>query len=201
MARRQKEDPTPDPATPRDLRDVEAVLHKRRALYSLELLVKRRCERIRILSILKNIREPLFGDTWEDTFGMSRRKLNEFIKRLHGYAEDVEKHNRGWQQFLLSGLNSRAVDLLLQLPELLRLYAHHLDTWRQKAGPKRHPLQNVGRCFLVNYVKTTTGRYCDEEVADVLAAILDNRNYDASRHGRWRRKNCSPPPAKEQNPH
>ena len=169
---------------------IEELLRKSGAEIALEKLVDRKCNRQYLLTILHLIVEPPFSDEWEAVVGLPPRKIKPTVlKRLETCAQDIESMNAGWHLWA-AGLGSDAWQKFKTLPELLRLYAIWIQEMFSYGGPKRHPVLKAQKCILVQYVKQATGLYCDDLVAHLLAAVLQNEDYSGAQHGNWRREHC-----------
>lgn len=164
------------------LAQIERILRSENAERDLETLVNKwKCDLEIILLTLALIRDPLFRDTWEATLGIGPKKIRALARQMRKWATKLEVLSSGWDRFLVPGR-------FRQLADLLRDYATYLELVITRSGPKRHPMVNAGKCFLVAYVKTVTGRFLDREVSGLISAVLGLEVYDASRHAQWRRE-------------
>ena len=165
--------------------EIVQLLEDFNALRNLDALVCKGCDRSQILTKLQLLRTPPLKDTWEAATGVQNPKeLEQIARQVEGCADSIERTNSGWYLTFLRATVFR------QLPALLRSYAMQLRLLRKWFGPKRHPTENIAKCQLVEHVHAATGEWRDEGVSSLIAAVLDNQNYDAGRHGRWRRENC-----------
>ncbi len=172
-----------------DLEDFRSQDEVSDSLDGLDRLVELGCDKEYLLVSLTLLNTPFFSDDWEDQFGMTRKQLEGFIRRLRTYSRDIQTHQKGWQTFVDLYPDSKT-RIFLEMPNLLDRYAEYLSLLQKQSGPKRHKMRNTGVCLLVQYVKNKTGRYYDREVSALISAVEDNPRYDTSRHSNWRRTNC-----------
>jgi hypothetical protein len=154
-------------------------------------LIKKGCDPndlVPLLSILGQKKAHLFAD-WDKNFGgKNPDDLRQFAKEIEGTAKRIQKFNStqaGWAAFIAASKDSP----LFNIPYLLRKYSATLIALASIGGPKKAFARNEHRRNVVRHVKQATGRYYDNEIAALIAAVEDNPEYSRRAHIRWRHDN------------
>jgi hypothetical protein len=168
---------------------VEELLDATECIRSLETLVHEGCDRNILLFSLGYVRRTWRGEEWESMTGMSREHIKSFKENLLACAQRLERFNRTYAGWLL-GVQS-GEQCLRDSPRLLHESAQVLQWFLVNAGPKKHPLANFNKLWLVAYVKERTGEWHDREVSELVNAIEQAGGrktvYSVDSHGNWRR--------------
>ena len=185
MVRKDKANKSKNDAT------VEVQLKDNRALADLEELVRRRCDKGRLLACLHLISRGGFGlDNWRKLTGKDLRSLKGAINRFRQCANEIASINRHTFGLVLLQMGSKDLRLL---PERLQIYADLLEATTKDSGPRRHPEHHGYKFLLTEHVKERTRTWCDKEVSALINAVQDktdrDKTYDAAAHKDWRRKN------------
>ena len=138
-------------------------------------------------------------EKWESMTGMSKEQLKSFKQNLLACAQRLERFNRSYAGWLL-GVQS-GEQCLRDSPRLLRESAEVLRSFFVTAGPKKHPLANFKKLWLVAYVKERTGKWHDREVSELVNAIQQAGGrktvYSVDSHSNWRRRTVNREPLAE----
>jgi hypothetical protein len=180
---------------------VKRILDEAECLGCLETLVHEGCDRNVLLSCLGFMRGTWRDEEWESMAGMSKEQLKNFKQNLLAWAQRLERFNRSYAGWLL-GVQS-GEQCLRGSPRLLRESAHVLQWFLVTGGPKKHPLANLNKLWLVAYVKerTRTRKWHDKEVSELVNAVQQAGGrktiYSVDSHGNWRRSTDNRKPLAE----
>jgi hypothetical protein len=119
-------------------------------------------------------------------FGLNSRAFSSLKDLLLEAADRVDGINRRFEFGVL--LTVPHLQMFQGIPSLLRGYVSLLDLSAERLAGGTHFYRNVGTGILTLYVKQQMGRFRDELVSALLAAVRDNDSYDAVSQGAWRRE-------------
>lgn len=155
------------------------------ALGGLRKLAAAGCDTSTIMELLSAVRESHGLDTWESMVGRSRRQLEQLTASAEKLAVEVEGLYSSWAKNSFRHVGS-SLRQFKGLPGTLNEFAATVRQWRKGVGPLRRPSHKQAYGRIVAYVKTTTGKYHDAEVAALIGAVVGDPNYDADLHRKWR---------------
>jgi len=162
-----------------------------------EKLVEWECDPNILLTVLQLIGKPIIiSDDWSKMMGMPKKRILTIINRLVRCAKDIEHLNAQRFTYVLRHYGDRP-QIFDRLPDLLRKYANELMVDIKLIGPKKHIARDKAKSLLVAYVKLTTGKFHDKEVAHLIAGELHNYTYTALNHRMWRGKYYRPALSKD----
>jgi hypothetical protein len=169
---------------------LEKKLHSLNRSRHLDKLVTDGCERKELLFGLELVEIYMSRDRWERLAGMSLKQLNATIRQIDRMADTIDKLNSHAIFSMATFLDSTADQDLRPLPGVLRRYVAILRAHQSLSGPKSKPFLNYGIANLVACVLDRTGNPHDNEVGELLAAILGPEwNTDSLKV--WRRRHRS----------
>jgi hypothetical protein len=181
--------------TRRRLSLLESAIKAQSAYKYVEELLNKRCDRDTLLRsiglacgkpvdfLLDNWFTKVGPESLKNLFGLKGRNFSALLERLLRTADDVENVRRHFEFGIL--LTTPHLQLFQGLPELIRGYVSLLKLASEKLGRGTHLYRNLGTAILTLYVKHQTGRFHDEQVSALLAAVRDNR-YNTDSHRQWR---------------
>ena len=152
---------------------------------------------IRALSMLRDYSQPswdswegLLGQAWPGFRGDLKKKAKASIKQMRECSAEIRRleSTKLWELMVYARSSHSPGSLVVLLSNLLEVYA---DIWSEvirETGPKKHPFRAEPRAILVAYVKKTTGTWHDEEVSELIGAVLGKPS-DPHAHLQWRKEN------------
>lgn len=179
-------------------RAIEQALEVGNASAALRRLVRWKCERAAVISLLVNITfiDPRFNDLRFWT-GRSRVQVTADIQQIRKAAARVEALlDKPLKAVVVGAAGTRPIARTLSLPADLRRLADLLQELLDEVSGRKHLQQDLAIAALVRYVYRTTGRWHDPEVSALVSAVLSPLrataySYSPEVHQRWRRQNYS----------
>jgi len=117
-------------------------------------------------------------------FGLNNRAFSAMKNLLLEAADRIDGINRRFEFGVL--LTVPHLRMFWGIPGLLQGYVSLLDLAAKRLAGGAHFYRNLGKGILTLYVKQQTGRFRDEQVSALLAAVRDNDKYDAGNQRDWR---------------
>ena len=183
------------------LEKLEKVVHQHGAVSNLDALCAARCERRALLWLLHPFsREPIFADArWsiekgprsiKTLFGITSKELKDLTKHLDEIAGQIQIVN-DQAEFGSLLILSKPIYPAWRLPRTLRTYAKLLRYAARHFAGNSHIYRNIAKARLTAYVKSRLPdpeAWRDEDIANLISAVSDEENYDATSHRMWRTK-------------
>jgi hypothetical protein len=151
---------------------LEKKLRRLGKLGYLDRLVRDGCERTTILLGLELLELLTQWDRWPGLAGANLRQLRARIRQIERTAGVIDKLNSQPIVATPRLLNSTADSDFYQLPGMLRRYAATLKARQEIFGPKHQRGKNSVVAFIVDRVLDPTGKPHDNEVGELLSAVL-----------------------------
>jgi hypothetical protein len=176
---------------------LESTILKHEAMPSLQALLSAGCERGTLLcSLGLSCGRPVefIFDGWftepgphslQNLFGLKGREFSKLRDLILEAAQHVDGINRRFEFGVL--LTTPHLQMFQGIPRLLQGYVSLLDLAAERLAGGTHFYRNMGKGILTLYVKQQTGRFQDQEVSGLLAAV-GNNSYDAVNHRDWRKE-------------
>ena len=174
---------------------LESEIAKHAAKGALESLLTAGCDRGALLRslglscgkpvdfVLDNWFTKLGPQSLQGLFGMDGRDFSALKNSLLKASDRIDGINGRFEFGVL--LTTSHLQMFQGIPSFLHGYVSLLDLAAKRLARGAHFYRNLGKGILTLYVKQQTGRFRDEEVSGLLAAVYDNE-YGVINHRDWR---------------